>query len=129
MVSAEYRVIAANGTDCQTISVARIAKAAVPSANRGYRSKDSKPSEVSDWLTMPNSEWNSHWKTVVAATTGIAQARTSEHSTTVRPIRPSRSTTSATRVAITMIRATLIAMNRNVRRTTSQHRGSDSSVR
>ncbi len=35
VVSAEYRVIAANGTDCQTISVTRIAKAAVPSANHG----------------------------------------------------------------------------------------------
>ncbi len=78
---------------------------------------------------MPNSEWKSHWKTVVAATTGIAQASTSELSTTVRPNRPSRSVISATRVAITMIRATLTAMNRKVRRTTSQNRGSDSSVR
>ncbi|CAO0831826.1 hypothetical protein SMICM17S_06913 [Streptomyces microflavus] len=78
---------------------------------------------------MPNSEWNSHWNTVVAATTGIAQASTSEQSTTVRPTRRSRSTIRATRVAITMIRTTLIAMKRKVRRTTSQNRGSASSVR
>ncbi len=40
---------------------------------------------------MPNSEWNSHWKTVVAAITGMAHASTSELSTTVRATLPSRS--------------------------------------
>ena len=78
---------------------------------------------------MPNSEWNSHWKTVVAATTGMAQASTSEQSTTVRPTRPSRSVISATSVEITMIRTTLTAMKTKVRPVTSQKRGSDSSVR
>lgn len=78
---------------------------------------------------MPNSEWNSHWKTVVAAMTGIAQVSTSALRTAVLPNRPSRSTMSATSVDSTMIRTTLIAMKRKVRRTTSQKRPSPAAFR
>src|SRR3954451_7873314 len=35
VVRAEYRVMAANGTDCQTISRTRMVKAAGPCANQG----------------------------------------------------------------------------------------------
>ena len=35
VVRAEYRVIAANGTDCHTMRATRMAKAAGPCANQG----------------------------------------------------------------------------------------------
>lgn len=105
-------MIAANGTDSHTMRVTRVAKAAGPCANQGRRSKGSNPRSVGTAVATPNSEWNSHWKTVVAAMTGIAQAGTSTLRTAVRPNRPSRSIISVTSVDSTMISTTSIAMNR-----------------
>jgi hypothetical protein len=61
-------------------------------------------------LTTPSWDWKSHWKTVVAAITGIAQATTRPPITANRIHLPRAPISSATRVPSTMIRLTLIAV-------------------
>ncbi|WP_443075670.1 hypothetical protein [Streptomyces sp. TRM 70351] len=116
--------MARNGTACHTTSSTRTVKAAGPCASQEWSWKESNPRRTSSQSTTPSREANSHWKTVVVAMTGLAQASTSPLSTRVRIPLPRRWSISATAVPIVMMRTTLIPVCPSVRRVTCQNSAS-----
>jgi hypothetical protein len=123
-VSPAYSVIATNGIACQTTMMVITAQVDSPVANHEWPANSPSPSVVSSQFTKPNWVSKSHCQTTVAVRAGIAQVSTRLTSTARRRPRPRRSSSRATRVARTMVRVTLTAVNSTVRSTTDQKKRS-----
>src|SRR6266702_3852460 len=105
-VSPAYSVRATNGIACQTMIRVMIAKVDRPVSNQLWLEKSPRPAALSTQLTTPNWVSNSHCQTTVAVSGGVAQASTSAIDTASRIPLWSRSSSSASSVASTIVSAT-----------------------
>ena len=116
------------GTACQRTSRPATRKVERPVENHEWPTV-SKPTRDSSQLTTPKSVSKSHWKTVVAARTGVAHASTRLTESRTFGTRGSRTSSNAIRTPTTMVAVAQAAVKSTERTTASQKAGSARMVR